>query len=82
MGKLFFWFVYICICNFEFKIIKFLNKFFYLFLVMLDFIRFVYGNLVGIKKLVKEFRFYWKYKILGKYLEIDQDFEEKMEIDE
>lgn len=56
-------FVYVIL---NLKLLNFINKFFYLFLVMLDFIRFVYGNLVGIKKLVKEFRFYWKYKILGK----------------
>lgn len=49
---------------------------------MPDLIRLVHGNLAGIKKLVKEFRLYWKHKTTGKKLETEQDSDEKMEIDE
>lgn len=49
---------------------------------MPDLIRLVHGNLAGIKKLVKEFRLYWKHKTSGKQLKTEMDSEEKMEVDE
>lgn len=64
------------------KLSNFINKFPHLFSAMPDLIRLVHGNLAGIKKLVKEFRLYWKHKTSGKQSETDQDSEEKMEIDE
>lgn len=48
------------------KLSNFINKFPHLFSAMPDLIRLVHGNLAGIKKLVKEFRLYWKHKTSGK----------------
>ena len=49
---------------------------------MPDLIRLVHGNLAGIKKIVKEFRLYWKRKTTGKQTEGEKDTEENMEVDE
>lgn len=49
---------------------------------MPDLIRLVHGNLAGIKKLVKEFRLYWKNKTKEKKMEVNNDCDEKMDIDE
>jgi chromatin assembly factor 1 subunit A len=52
------------------------------FSAMPDLIRLVHGNLAGIKKLVKEFRLYWKNKTKEKPMEIDNDIVEKMDVDD
>ncbi|XP_062575727.1 chromatin assembly factor 1 subunit A-like [Saccostrea cucullata] len=49
---------------------------------MPDLIRLVHGNLAGIKKLVKEFRLYWKHKTNEKQMEVNEKSEEKMEVEE
>ncbi|XP_067665214.1 chromatin assembly factor 1 subunit A-like [Haliotis asinina] len=46
---------------------------------MPDLIRLLHGNLIGIKKLIKEFRLYWKKKTSGSLGEADDD---NMEVDE
>ncbi|XP_071082873.1 chromatin assembly factor 1 subunit A-like [Haliotis cracherodii] len=46
---------------------------------MPDLIRLLHGNLIGIKKLIKEFRLYWKKKTSGSLGEADGD---NMDVDE
>lgn len=56
------------------------NKLILYFTAMPDLIRLVHGNLAGIKKLIKEFRTFWKQKVSGE-TNPPEPSETKMEVD-